>query len=154
MQLLIHPNHVQFKRYGLDAQINVNTPKELQWPIKLNFVTSCLAFRGAIPTILGSIPFIYSSFRFSSSWCRCRISFIHNSFEFPSSRHHPRIYSLYLQFLWILIIVTLSKVLFLLPIVPLYFHHHNTILGFIHFIYNFFGFSSSQCCIRLYSFYP
>ena len=29
MQLLMYPSHVQCKRYGLNAQINVNTPKKI-----------------------------------------------------------------------------------------------------------------------------
>ena len=51
MQLLMHTTHVQCKRRGLYAQINVNTPKDSKGIIKSNFVISYLAFRGFIPTV-------------------------------------------------------------------------------------------------------
>ena len=51
MQLLMHPSHVQCERHGLNAQINVNTPKkDSEEIVKSKFFTSCLAFTGSIPT--------------------------------------------------------------------------------------------------------
>ena len=50
MQLLIHPSHVQCKRYGLNDQININAWKDGKGIVKFEFITSCLAFRSSIST--------------------------------------------------------------------------------------------------------
>ena len=52
VQILMHTSHVQCERHGLNAQINVNTPKkDSEEIVKSKFFTSCLAFRSLIPTL-------------------------------------------------------------------------------------------------------